>query len=188
MIFKKTETSELEKELKRCSKGNRKAQEHLYGIYYRYAMSIAMRYSNSLFEAEEITNDSFYKVFTKREIHRSEKTFKPWFRRIIINSAIDHYRSNEKNRNLILLSDIPETPSNDDIIDTMSADEIIKLLQSLPPMYRIVFNLYVIEGYNHDEIGEKLGITSSTSRSNLTRAKHKLRELIKDYSYYEKAR
>lgn len=188
MIIDKRDKDQLRKILKRCSKGNRKAQEHLYSTYYGYAMSIALRYSGSSIDAEEITNDAFFKVFTKLELHNTEKNFRSWLRRIVINTALDHYRVNKKNKNLLLLEDIHDNSEVEVHVDNLDAEVIIELLQSLSPMYRIVFNLYIIEGYNHDEIADKLGITASTSRSNLTRAKHKIRALIKDYQYYEKAR
>lgn len=178
----------LSKILKRCSKGNRKAQEHLYSNYYGYAMSVALRYSRSSIDAEEITNDAFFKVFTKIELHNTEKNFKSWLRKVLINTALDHYRANKKNNNLILLEDVHDSSEEEVHLDNVEAEKIIELLQTLSPMYRMVFNLYIIEGYNHDEIAKKLGITAGTSRSNLTRAKQKIRELIKDYQYYEKAR
>lgn len=179
---------QLIKTLKRCSRGNRKAQEHLYSNYYSYAMSIALRYSGSFNEAEEITNDSFYKVFIKLEKHNLEKSFKAWLRKIVINTALDHYRTNQKSKNLVLLEDTQDIYFGDDTLEDINAEEILELLQSLSPMYRLVFNLYIIEGYNHDEIATKLSITASTSRSNLARAKQKLRELLTKSQYYEKAR
>ncbi len=188
MFFRTNDKTQQKKILERCSKGNRKAQEHLYSIYYGYAMSIAIRYSNSKIEAEEIINDAFFKIFTNHQLSTVIDNFKPWFRKIIINTAIDHYRSQEKNRSLIVLEDIPETIYQDQALEDLDAEDIIELMQRLTPMYRMVFNLYIIEGYNHDEIAQKLNITPSTSRSNLTRAKQKLRELIKDYDYYGKAR
>ncbi len=151
-------------------------------------MSIALRYTSSYTQAEEVCNDAFYKLFTKIELHTKGDSFKPWFRRIIINTAIDNYRANEKNNQLIVLEEIDHPEQVDLNLNTIDAEEIIALLQKLPAKYRMVFSLYILEGYNHDEIAKKLEITASTSRSNLTRAKHKLRELIKDYDYYGKAR
>ncbi|WP_430931825.1 RNA polymerase sigma factor [Saccharicrinis sp. 156] len=186
-LYESSDIKKLKKLLKRCSKGNKNAQEHLYRIYYGYAMSIALRYSKSRIEAEEICNDAFFKWFTKKGQCSNVESFKPWFRRIIINTAIDSYRSKVNQNHLVLLEQIEVVDQAKFDFKAIEAEEIIALMQSLTPMYRMFFNLYVIEGFNHEEIAEKLNITASTSRSNLTRAKQKLRELINDY-YYEQAR
>jgi RNA polymerase sigma-70 factor (ECF subfamily) len=150
-------------------------------------MSIAIRYAASKVEAEEIVNDAFFKLFNNVVLHKTEITFKPWFRRILINTAIDKYRTNKKHSNLVYLDNLQNNETSDLFLYNISAEEIIEILHTISPMYRMVFNLYVIEGYNHDEIAKILDITASTSRSNLSRAKLKLRDLIKNYRYYEKA-
>lgn len=173
--------------LKKCSRANNKAQEHLYYTYYSYAMSIALRYAASKSEAEEITNDAFVKLFNKVELHDNEKSFKAWFRKIIINTAIDRFRTNTKSSNLVYFENLQNNESIDLYSSNISAEEIIEILHTITPMYRMVFNLFVIEGHTHDKIAEILDISPSTSRSNLTRAKQKLRELIKNYQYDKKA-
>jgi len=166
------------KTIKRCSRGNRKAQEHLYSVFYRYAMSIAMRYSNSFVMAEEITNDSFLKVFAKIDAHNTQKSFKAWLRRIVVNTALDCNRREIKNQNIIFTDEIVEDYYEDGFTESSDATEIIAALQTLSPAYRVVFNLYVMEGYSHEEIALRLNIGITTSRSNLARAKKKIKEII----------
>lgn len=166
-----------------CKKGRSKSQEELYKHFYGYAMSICLRYASNKEEAKEILNDSFLKVFSKLEQFDNKRSFRGWLRRIVINTAIDYYRRNEKHRGNYSIDDsffeISETDEN--VIDKLSAEDIMKLVQSLPESYRMTFNLYEVEGYSHDEIGEKLNVPVGTSRSNLSRAKKQLRQMVKNF-------
>lgn len=164
--------------IKRCSSGDRKSQEHLFRMYYGYVMAIAMRYSGNYEQASEITNDSFLKVFRKLEMHRCESSFKAWLRKIVINTALDYFRKEKKRDLQIPIDTVKDQANETNVLDQLHAEDIIKLLNQLPPIYRYTFNLYEIEGYSHDEIAAMLEVTSSTSRSNLTRAKKMLRDLI----------
>jgi RNA polymerase sigma-70 factor (ECF subfamily) len=169
----------LEKHLiQEAKNGNKKSIAMLYKQFYGYAMSIALRYSNSREEACEIINDSFMKAFDKLDQYDSQNSFKGWLRRIVINTSIDYYRKNVKH---IALMDIEKADAETleaDVIDQLSVEDILGILQGLPEILRIIFNMYEIEGYSHNEISEKLGIPSSTSRTYLARAKKKLREKI----------
>jgi RNA polymerase sigma-70 factor (ECF subfamily) len=185
MFFrKKTENTE-EDWIEGCRKGNPKSQEMLYKHYYGYAMSICLQYSKKEEETVEILNDAFFKIFTKISQYDKEQSFKSWIRKIIINSAIDYYRKNNKNthQNIDEIT-APEQEISTDILSQLSANEILELLQKLPENQRIVFNLYEIEGYSHDEIAEKLGMSSSVSRTNLFRAKQQLKVLIEKHFHY----
>jgi RNA polymerase sigma factor (sigma-70 family) len=169
----------LEKEIiHKAKKGDRKSLEMLYKHFYGYAMSVALRYSNSKDVASEIVNDSFMKVFDKIEQHDENSSFKAWFRRILVNTSIDHFRKNGKH-SYVLDIDKADTESYEpEIISQLSMEDILNLLRSLPEMLRIVFNMYEVEGYTHNEIAEKMGIPASTSRTYLARAKQKLREKV----------
>lgn len=170
--------SKIEKEFIRgCKKQKLKYQEKLYKHFYSYAMSICLRYSYSEEEAGEVLNDSFMKVFTKIDKYDENLSFKSWFRRIIINTSIDYYRKNSKHRQNTDIEDAIHESDNYSAIEQMSAEDILQLLDQLSTQYRIVFNLYEIEGYSHEEIGKMLNISASTSRTNLTRAKKKLKML-----------
>ena len=165
--------------LNKCSSGNRKAQEHLYKDYYGYAMSISLRFSNNHDAAIEVLNDSFLKVFQFLSSKGVDgiRDFKPWFRKIIINQAIDHYRSN-KNTDITYDEFLPDAELPEEVISTMTAEDIILQLQKLPDTYRVIFILYEIEGYSHKEISDKLNISEAACRKNLSRAKHLLRTIL----------
>lgn len=153
----------------------------LYKHYYSYAMSVCLRYSRSRDEALEILNDSFMKVFDKIELYQEKLSFKAWFRRIIINTSIDYYRKNLKYQKHTEVEQAEGHQQSHTVIDQLSADDILALLGELPDQYRMVFNLYEIEGYAHKEIAEMLNIPEGTSRTVLTRAKKKLRALIQKH-------
>ncbi len=167
------------KVLKACKKGDLKCQEILYRKFYAYGMSISLRYSYSREEAVEILNDSFLKVFVNISKFDKKKSFKAWFRRILINTSIDYYRKSKRLINTENIDDYNTEVKNYNEIDNMEAEELLLLLNNLPELYRIIFNLYEIEGYKHGEIAEQLNITTSTSRANLSRAKKMLRESFK---------
>jgi len=169
-----------------CSRGDLKAQEDLFRLYWGYVMSIALRFSSCHDNALEIANDSFLKIFLRIDSHRKDKEFKAWIRKIVINTAMDHFRKDKKTNNEISIEVACNEPGDESVIDNLNAEEIIKLINSLPVMYRYTFNLYEIEGFSHDEIALQLCITASTSRSNLTRAKKMLRQKILMTSQYEK--
>jgi RNA polymerase sigma-70 factor (ECF subfamily) len=162
-----------------CKKRSRSAQEKMYQLYYGYAMSVSLPYSSTEEEAQEVVNDAFIKVFLNLSKYDTKQPFKGWFRRILINTAIDSLRSNKKyNYHLDVANETIEDRFDENIIEKMSAEEILKLVQALPPAYKMVFNLYAIEGYKHHEIAGKLQITEGTSKSNLAKARNKLRNAL----------
>ena len=179
-------STEFSKVLQRCSRGDLKAQEHLFRQYYGYVMSISLRFSSGQDNASEITNDSFLKIFNKIDTHQVEKEFKAWVRRIVINTAIDLYRKGKKFDAETSINEALNETGDDSVLDTLNAEEIIKMINSLPMIYRYTFTLFEIEGYSHAEIALQLGGTESTSRSNLTRAKKMLRQMILKQCNYER--
>jgi len=171
------ELSDLEL-ISRCSEKNVRAQELLYRRYFSFAMSVAIRYTCDEGEAMEIVNDSFMKVLEKTGEFDSTRPFRSWYGRIIVNSAIDTYRKNAKHSSHLQISEIEATEEQEPEIDaSLTAGDILQMFSQLPEQFRVTFNLFEIEGYSHNEIGQMLGITASSSRSNLTRAKKMLREL-----------
>ncbi|MFN0175402.1 MAG: RNA polymerase sigma factor [Saprospiraceae bacterium] len=170
--------------LQGCQKGNRNSQRRLYEHFYGYAMSICLRYSKGRDEAVEILNDAFHKVFNHLDKYDPAYPFKVWLRRILINTAIDYHR---KNRNLIQTLDLAsaaELAAEEMPLPKLSKDEdVLPILQKLSPAYRVVFNLYVMEGYAHQEIADLLGIDVRTSRSNLMRATQNLRALVRKKTF-----
>lgn len=160
-------------------KGDRKSQEKLYRHYYGFAMGVCLRYNQNREEALEIVNDSFLKVFTKGEQYNTTHPFKAWFRRIIVNTALDYYRSQQKHyfhENLDNAFEVSSTDSN--ALSQINHDELLALVQRLPSGYKMVFNLFVIDGYSHEEIAQQLQISVGTSKSNLSRAREALRKMI----------
>lgn len=169
----------LDKTIKGCCKRRRRSQKELYKMFYGYGMSITLRYAESRDEAAEILNDAFMKVFTNIKDFNLDKPFKPWLRRIIINTAINHYHKNKRYHEMDSVDLAEETLGRDEkIIPGISYEEIIEMVQQLSPAYRTVFNLYVIEGFKHREIAEMLDIAVGTSKSNLAKAKRNLQAIL----------
>lgn len=165
--------------IKGCCQRNRKSQKELYKMYYSYGMSITLRYADTRDQAAAVLNDAFMKVFANIKKYDLQRPFKPWLRKIIINTAINHFHSSKKHRQQVDLVDIEnKLKTEEKILSGISYREIIAMIQQLSPAYRTVFNLYVIEGFKHREIAEILGISEGTSKSNLSKAKQNLQSLL----------
>ncbi len=152
------------------------AQQKLYEEYYGKMMGICLRYAGSRDEALDLLHEGFIKVFQNIGRYRAGTSLPAWIRTIIVNTCIDYYRKNIRRRT----EDIDEVHqyANDDpdVLSNLTEQEILAAVQELSPAYRAVFNLYVVEGYSHKEIGDALQITESTSRSNLVKARLKLQD------------
>jgi RNA polymerase sigma factor (sigma-70 family) len=181
MFFRQKPTTTEEEWIAGCRKQEPKAQEKLYRQYYGYAMTIALQYAGNEEEAVEILNDSFLKVFSKITTYDSNYPFKGWLRRIVVNTAIDYYRKAKKIGFQVALEDVKGEETSTEMTDKLTAEDILKLLHQLPEVQRMVFNLYEIEGYAHEEIAEQLGISEAVSRVYLSRAKQKLKVLVEKY-------
>jgi RNA polymerase sigma factor (sigma-70 family) len=166
-----------------CRKGNRKAQFQLYKLYYKNMYNLSFRIINNTQEAEDIMQESFLSAFRKIDSYSGEVSFGAWLKRIVINKSLDAV----KKRKIDFL-DLDESagylPAEDEVNDTeqisLQVERLHKCINLLPDGYRIVLSLYLLEGYDHEEIAEILNISASTSRSQYTRARHKLYELLKD--------
>jgi len=176
--------------IRRCLEGEVRTQELLYRRYFSFAMSVAIRFTCDDGEAMEIVNDSFMKVLDKISEFDTTRSFRAWYRRILVNSAIDNYRRNARHSSHIQISEIEATEEQEpEIYAELTADDILSLFGQLSENLRVTFNLFEIEGYSHNEIGQMLGITASSSRSNLARAKKVLRELyINNFNLVSKER
>ncbi|RMG25418.1 MAG: RNA polymerase sigma factor [Bacteroidetes bacterium] len=165
--------------LEGCRKQSRLSQLQLYQHFYSYALGVCLRYSRSRAEAEEILNDGFLKVFRNIHQYRPEQPFKPWLRKILIHTAIDYYRKYHKQALETLPYEDEWTGAiANDALEQLAYQDVIALLQKLPPAYRMVFNLYAVEGMTHAEIAKTLGIKVGTSKSNLAKARMKLKQLM----------
>ena len=177
---------EIETVLQGCRLNQRVAQKKLYSIYYRYAMSIALRYSSSYDNAVEITNDAFLKIYNDlyNFVPRFDSTaisFMAWFKKVVINSSIDYLRKYHKKETMLStdLEHVVLATDHETAEQMFHYKEIMKAIQKLSPTYKAVFNLYVIEGFSHAEISDKLNIAEGTSKSNLFKARQNLQKLLK---------
>ena len=148
-------------------------------MYFEYGLGICSRYVSDYDQSIQILNDGFLRIFRNIKKYNPDRDFKPWFKTIIVNSAINHVRKMKKFKNEISLDEASSISVTQDLLAKINYQDLLKMIHSLSLAYRTVFNMYVIDGYKHEEIATKLGIQVSTSKSNLTRAKIKLREMIK---------
>ncbi|WP_295653868.1 RNA polymerase sigma factor [uncultured Mucilaginibacter sp.] len=169
----------IEELVAECNKGNRKAHEGLYKMFAPKMLGVCMRYATDRMEAEDMLQNGFVKVFNKMGDYRGEGSFEGWVRRIMVHTSIEYYRKHHK---MMQIVDI-ETPGIEPSVDPLAASnlgvkDLLALIQQLPPGYRMVFNLYAIEGYSHKEIGETMAISEGASKSQLSRARGILKEQI----------
>jgi RNA polymerase sigma-70 factor (ECF subfamily) len=172
-----------------CRKLHRESQRQLYEEFYAYALSICLRYADNRDEASEILNDGFMKIFNNLKLFDLSKAFKPWLRKIMVNTAINHFHQKQRKIQAEEIRFAKNESESENIISGISYHEIIAMLQKLPPAYRTVFNLHVLEGYKHEEIASMLNITVGTSKSNLFKAKESLKKIMNDFfeaDYVEK--
>lgn len=178
---------ELNLLIRGCTLNQRDSQKRLYNSFYSYGMSICDRYTKMKDDSIEIFNDAFLKIF--KEIYRYKasyddemNSFKGWVRKIIIYTAIDHNRKYHKHDfNADLDQSIIYLPSDeDDAFDMISYDEIIRAIRQLSPAYRTVINLFIIDGFSHEEISVQLGIAVGTSKSNLFKGRQQLQKILKN--------
>ena len=167
-----------------ATKNDNKAKEYIYKHYYGYLMAIVLRYVKDSYDAEELVNESFIKVYSNVEAFKLsdddtslEKMFLGWMARIATNLSIDHLRAKKPihlidDHNAFEAYTTPTNPSTD-----LEVRDILKMLDELPETQRLIFNLYEVDGYSHEEIASQLSIPESTSRTYLTRAKKRLREI-----------
>lgn len=166
-----------------CKKGDRLCQQKLYEFFYRKMMGVSLRYTHNSDEAKDLLHDSFIKIFQNIQKFDNKGSLEGWVRRTLVNTIIDHFR---KNRNVFISSDemldsleYPDEESPDEaLISQFNREDILKMVQSLSPGYRTVFNLYVFEEYTHNEIADKLGISVGASKSNLAKARLNLKKQL----------
>ncbi len=161
-----------------CIRKERWAQKKLYEEHYGKMMGVCLRYSNNREDALDILHEGFIKVFKNISKYQAGTSIAAWIRRIMVNTSIDFYRKNVRRRTEDIDKAYHVSSDDADAISLCGEKEILACIQTLSPAYRAVFNLYVIEGYSHKEIANQLGITESTSRSNLVKARLKLKALL----------
>jgi len=180
------ENLDLHQLLDGCRQGKRSSQHRLYARFYNYAMTIARRYTGTLETAEEVVNDAFFKVFTKLDLYSDSLPFRFWLRRIIINTAIDRFRVGMNTPTPVELQAWHDPELDTGIVENLTHEQIIAMLDHLPPAYRTVFNLFVVDGFSHEEIAETLKVSVGTSKSNLSRARQHLKSMLADEFEFSK--
>lgn len=175
---------DIKKIIKGCLAGNRRDQELLYRRHASKLYAVCLQYSGNDDEARDILQEGFIKIFENLIHYKYEGSFEGWMRKIIVNTALEKYRS--KN-NLYRVDDIDLIPEPDADPDTedyagLEAVDLLDIIRELPPKYRMVFNLYAIEGYSHKEISQMINISEGTSKSNLSRARQILQKKVRLYT------
>jgi RNA polymerase sigma factor (sigma-70 family) len=173
--------------LKGCLDNNRHSQKQLYEQYYDFLMGVCYRYFPNVNDARALVNDGFFKILTKIERYDVAIPFEIWIRRVMINTIIDHFRKNKKEKQLVVLQEEPVLAVHQQQNDInyaelqIEAGYLQKMLQKVPDISRKVFNLFAIEGYSHKEIGELLHITEGTSKWHVSNARQILKAQLSSY-------
>lgn len=164
-----------------CIDESKVAQKRLYDLYAAKMYFVCLRYARHELEAQDMLQDGFIKVFDKLAQYRSNGSFEGWIRRIMVNTSLNHCRKSSFKQEQIGIEDYQDKVVSSKAISKMSEKELLSLIQKLPDGYRMVFNLYVIEGYSHKEIGELLNISESTSRSQLAKSRKWMQNLLSEH-------
>ncbi len=170
---------QLEILIKGCKKGRARSQEQLYKLFSAAMYGLCLQYASDEDDAKDILQDGFVKVYQKIDQVKNPKAFPGWIRRVMINTALEKYRSQVLLQRMDESQQIWKEEVSEDVLDRLSAEALLTLIKELSPKYKMVFNLYAIEGYSHREIGEMLQISEGTSKSNLSRARSILQEKVK---------
>jgi len=173
--------TQLDDIIKGCVAGKPKAQEALYKKYSRKLFGICLRYTKDYSAAEDVLQEGFIKIFTNISSFKGTGSFEGWIRRVVINTALERYR---KQFQMYPITDVNESDISmkyENISTDINAKDLLELVKELPPAYKMVFNLYAIDGYSHKEIGEILNISIGTSKSNLSRARKLLQEKVEEH-------
>ena len=164
--------------LEGCKNNERKAQEMLYNKYASILLGVLRRYSGNRAEAEDILQEGFVRIFRHIDQFRGESSLYSWMKRVVVNVALRHIQNNANYNTNLQLNENIEIKVKDDVMSDISAEEVIKVLQQLPPGFRTIFNLYAIEGYKHKEIAEMLHISENTSKVTIFQGKKIITESV----------
>ena len=164
--------------IEQCIKGDRKCQEMLYKQYSSKMFGICLGYMSDHDAAKEILQEGFIKIFSSLKQYKGNGSFEGWIRKIIVNTAIDHYKKHLRDNRNLTIEDVKSFPLEVSVPDKILEKELLMLIKKLPEGARVIFNLYAVEGYNHNEIAEMLDISSGTSKSQFSRARMLLQDWI----------
>lgn len=176
------EHPEVQDWIRACKEGNARAQRKLFKHFYSPVMQVCMRYAGSADEAADMLNEGFLKVFSNLDKYESTGSFEAWLKRVVSNAALDYRRRYARPVDLVAIDGLPDMQFADcsvnDAVSRMSSQELVELIQLLPPVTRTVFNMFVFEGFSHKEIAQRMDITENTSAWHVNSARAKLKEAI----------
>ena len=168
----------LEEIIEGSKRGERKFQELLYKHFASKMLVVCARYAKDNFEAEDMLQVGFVKVFEKLTDYKGDGSFEGWVRRIMVNTSIEFYRKNARMFPVVDLDHAPESPVQENQLSKINMNDLLAIIRKLSPGYRLIFNMYAIEGFSHKEIAKELGISEGTSKSQLARDRAILQENI----------
>lgn len=167
--------------VKGCVEGKPSAQQYLFDKYSRKMMGVCLRYAEDNQEAEDVLQEGFIKVFSAISSFNGKGSLEGWIRKIMVNTALDSYRKNSATKYAQEISEMDHVlGTNDYILENMEVEGLLNILRKLPEGYRMIFNMYAMEGYTHKEIGERLGISINTSKSQYSRARAYIQKMLKE--------
>lgn len=174
---------ELEILITDCKAGKREAQSRLYQLYAPTLFGVCLRYSRDRTEAEDTLHEGFVLIFNKVDQFAFKGSFEGWMKKIMVNLSLEKCRTRFKMQSVEDISVYDSQLADADVYADMNAAKLLELIQNLPPQYRLVFNMYAIDGYSHKEISQALGIAEGTSKSNLARARKILQDKVVEMGY-----
>lgn len=176
------EHSEVQDWVISCREGSSRAQRKLFKHFYSCVMGVCMRYAGDPDEAADMLNEGFLKVFSNLDKYENTGSFEAWLKKVVAHAALDYRRRYDKNVSLVGLEEIADSQLVDhrvnDAVSKISAEELVNLIQQLPPVTRTVFNMFVFEGYSHRDISQQMGMSENTSAWHVNSARAKLKEAV----------
>ena len=172
--------AQLEEIIYKCREGNSGAQTALYRLFSAKMYGVCLRYAKDTGDAEDILQEGFLRVFTKINQFEFKGSFEGWMRRIMVNTALEKFRKQDRLTPVEEMKIYESTEYVEETISSITAGDLMRIIQELPPRYRMVFNLFAIEGYSHQEISEMMNISEGTSKSNLSRARVILQKSVEE--------
>ena len=170
--------------VKKCIDGDQRAQRELFETFAPKMLGVCMRYAKSVDEAEDVLQDGFVKVFAKLSYYSRSGSLEGWIRKIIVNTALDQIRKNVKFKNNIALDDVDyKLELKGNVLESLAAEDLLELINKMPKGYKVVFNMFAIEGYSHKEIAKELNISENTSKSQYSRARSYLKKQLEELKF-----
>lgn len=177
---------DLNQLIAKCKAGKRSAQSELYRLFAPKLFGVSLRYSRDETEAEDTLHEAFINIFNKIEQYSGKGSFEGWMKKIVVNLALEKYRTRYRLQTVEDITIYDSKNISDDVYDSINAAQLMEWIKELPPRYKMVFNMFAIDGYSHKEIAKTMGITEGTSKSNLARGRKILQDKILKMDYIEK--